>query len=566
MKAKLIAVSLAFCALSSVADVKYFCVPPGTSGVPENPDYLSWETAGTNIYDAVYAANGSHKGDSTQRTLYVMSGTYVITNQIEINNAQFEMRSSKGPAAQEEIDPEGTTLCGGYPATTNRIVHINSDSLNWDKFCVFRGFTVTNGWVEGKGGGIYVQGARHDSTCVADCRIVGNLSYRGAGGGIAFEPDTSGAGYITNCIVVGNVTTNLWVKGQDNGTTGGAVSIGSTGGAAMSSPSRTAGFRVLDTVISNNVSCGNAIRSCGLWVRQNSAWIENCTIADNRGLAMSDGNAAYSEAAYLMAGSMMVNCLVSENCVQNSSGASGVHAMAACVVSNCVFRGNSGATTFLADGYESKYQNIPVSLVNCIFNGNGGDGSVLVQTGNGMVMRNCLLMNATGSSFTMGSRTAALKCESDNVSVENCTIANNAKGIFCLGSKVLPVVNCAVYGSTIRDLHQTGDGGGGVSFTNCYFSSSAPRLADDIKSRPNVDCVFSDAPLFTDAANGDFSLQLKSPLCDAGVALAWMKGACDVAGKPRCLDSAGNATDSALPDIGCYECALGKMGLSIILR
>lgn len=566
MKATHIAISLAFCALSSAADVKYFCVPPGTANVPENPDYLSWETAGTNIYDAVYAANGSHKSDSTQRTLYVMSGTYVITNQIEINNAQFEMRSSKGPAAPEEIDPEGTILCGGYPATTNRIVRINSDSLSWDKFCVFRGFTVTNGWVEGKGGGIYLQGARHDRTCVADCRIVGNFAYRGSGGGIAFEPESSGAGYITNCIVAGNITSNLCVKGQDVSTTGGAVSIGQNAAAAMTSPGRAAGFRVFDTVISNNVSYGNAISSCGLWVRQISAWIENCTIVGNRGLAMSAGNTAYSEAVYLFAGSVMLNCLVAENRAQNGSGASGVHAMAASVVSNCVFRGNSGAATFLADGYESKYQDIPVNLVNCIFDGNGDDGSVLVRTGNGMVMRNCLLMNATGSSFTMGSRSAALYCDSDGVSVENCTIANNAKGIFCPGSRSLPLVNCAVYGNAIRDLHQTDDAGDGVSFTNCYFNSLAPRLAEDIRSRPCVDCVFSEAPLFTDAENGDFSLQRKSPLRDAGVTLAWMKGARDVAGNPRCLDSAGNASETALPDIGCYEYAHVKSGFSIIFR
>ena len=74
---------------ASVASAtNYFVVPPGTPGVPENPDYLSWETAGTNIHEAVYLSNTVPSKDSTKKTqphvLYVKTGTYVVTNHLTL--------------------------------------------------------------------------------------------------------------------------------------------------------------------------------------------------------------------------------------------------------------------------------------------------------------------------------------------------------------------------------------------------------------------------------------------------------------------------------------------------
>lgn len=553
MKQVGVAVAVALVAVASSADVKYFCKAPGSPGIPENPDYLSWETAGTNIYDAVYIANGQFS-DSTQRTLYVMSGTYSITNEIAINNSQFEMRSSKGPSAQEEIDPEGTILCGAYPFYTNRIVSIKSDSFS-PRFCVFRGFTVTNGWVSGKGGGIYVKGARDGRTCVADCIVAGNFAYCGAGGGIAFEPDTAGSGFITNCFVFGNVTSNLFQNGQNNGTTSGAVSIGSTGSAGMSTVSRTTGFRVFDTVISNNYSCGNAIRSSGLWCKQNSVWIENCRIVNNRGVGMSGGNTAYSPAVYLSGGSFLIGCRVEGNSAANSSSAAGIHAMAACTISNCVVYGNTGHSAVHGEAYESKYGNIPVSVVNCTISDNGGQGTRLVKMGKGMVLRNSLLLNATG--FVAVNQIAALTLDTENV-VENCTLAGNSKAVYCTSTAEHALVNCAFYDNG-RNLHQSGGGTLGISFTNCYFSVKESY----VKERPCVDCVFDADPRFSDYANGDLTLLRKSPLRDAGLSLGWMAGAVDLAGNPRLVDSTGRPSPSATPDIGCYECNMRAPGISV---
>ena len=66
-------------------------------------------------------------------------------------------------------------------------------------------------------------------------------------------------------------------------------------------------------------------------------------------------------------------------------------------------------------------------------------------------------------------------------------------------------------------------------------------------------------PKFTDAANGDYTLQKESPCRDAGALLAWMTdGSLDLAGKSRVFGDA--------PDMGCYEWFSTNVGLCIFIR
>ncbi len=66
-------------------------------------------------------------------------------------------------------------------------------------------------------------------------------------------------------------------------------------------------------------------------------------------------------------------------------------------------------------------------------------------------------------------------------------------------------------------------------------------------------------PKFTDAANGDYTLQKNSDCRDAGATLAWMNvSSLDLAGKARVVGEA--------PDIGCFEWFSDNIGLSIIVR
>ena len=73
-------------------------------------------------------------------------------------------------------------------------------------------------------------------------------------------------------------------------------------------------------------------------------------------------------------------------------------------------------------------------------------------------------------------------------------------------------------------------------------------------------CLVGDYdPKFTDAANGDFTLEKKSPCRDAGALLSWMT--------PSSLDLAGNArVFGNAPDIGCYEWFQTYTGFIYIVR
>ena len=87
------------------------------------PNYLTWETAASNIQDAVNVAVANE-------TVLVTNGTYTLTNQITLN-AAINLRSVNGAS--------WTFINGNYPQTTNRCVYINNNTS------VVDGFTITNG-------------------------------------------------------------------------------------------------------------------------------------------------------------------------------------------------------------------------------------------------------------------------------------------------------------------------------------------------------------------------------------------------------------------------------------
>ena len=563
MKSLLIVVFVA--ALSSTqADVNYFCVPPGTPGVPENPDYLSWETAGTNIHEAVRIANNPSRGDKwVLHRLYVKSGFYLINKEIEIAGSRFEMVSSKGADAQDEIDPEGTLLCGGYPDSTNRIVRIFNDSFDNNRHVVFRGFTVTNGWTEGNGGGICFEYGRWNPNVISDCRIVGNFAYKGSGGGIYASPFAPRL-CITNCVVSGNTVSNDFSKGSAP-VYGGGVCLMHISGAIKDNAKNNDGYGIFNCEIFGNRACGDAANVSGVYAGKSPLWMENTSVSNNIATALSGGTSSDGAGVYVYYGAKIINCNVSRNLALDCGGASGIHASSGCEISNCVFLNNSGAPVILAEAYSSDMNNAPVTLADSILDGNGDSGHALVNASKGAVMRNCLLMNAKG--FLQATQSAALRIsESGNV-IENCTIANSTKGVWCDNRYASAMVNCAFYGNELRDLHQSNMGGvEGMSFINCYFDSTTPRYGEDIVSRPCTDCVVSASPRFTDPENGDFTLQRKSPLRDAGMSLSWMTGSKDLAGNARLCNAQGLPSSDALPDIGCFECALRNRQLCVIVR
>jgi len=154
-----------------------------------NATFRTWDDPATNIQDAVDAAR-------IYEQVRVMPGTYTLTHQIDVTNANRTVTS---------CDPET-----GKPDRANTVIDCNNACRGFkigkgekDYNIEVRGFTVKNGSVpEGSGGGVLVSGhASALSKLSLKCRLVDctvtNCTAR-QGGGIELF-----AGLVTNCLVTG---------------------------------------------------------------------------------------------------------------------------------------------------------------------------------------------------------------------------------------------------------------------------------------------------------------------------------------------------------------------------
>lgn len=274
---------------------------------------------------------------------------------------------------------------------------------------------------------------------------------------------------------------------------------------------------------------------------------------------------------------------------------------------NCVFTENR--TTGWYGG--AIYQNGGnIALDRCSFVGNsetvtynrndgcGGGAVSVIGSATGHI-RNCLFVSNScvtaigknsrsyggGAVYTSGNSTA--------LTIENCTFSGNSVsdtsgntgsdigGALVVGGGSVGVTNCVFHEN--RTNLTDGDNGS-WRFAHVYLPSAEAcgRMANCLESnfgaldfnavngkgRPaathiidgvNGSLVGDYDPKFTDAANGDFTLEKKSPCRDAGALLAWMdSSSLDLAGTARVFGDH--------PDIGCYEWWQKLMGLSILMR
>ena len=176
---------------------------------------------------------------------------------------------------------------------------------------------------------------------------------------------------------------------------------------------------------------------------------------------------------------------------------------------------------------------------------------------------------------------------------ENCLVYGNV----CEGvgggvslSRQAVLRNCTIVGNEAQMTASRGSGGGifianwaTPHVANCIFSRNrADRVTEKGAGWPEwyiskeeqtnafFNCLFSGAavvgtgavtgdPLFTDPANGDYTIPKNSPAHDAGLFESWMTNAVDLAGAPR-------VDHKELVDIGCYEAAFVPRGTMLLLR
>jgi hypothetical protein len=156
----------------AVQPVQYVCL---LSSNPV-PPYLSWNTAATNIQDAVDTAFGGG-------TILVSNGVYstggrivntMVTNRVVIDRI-VKVQSVNGSTV--------TTIQGGDAV---RCVYLASGAS-------LAGFTLTNGMIQDSGGGAWCEST---NALISDCVLVGNTAGDPGGG--------SCGGTLIDCLLSGN--------------------------------------------------------------------------------------------------------------------------------------------------------------------------------------------------------------------------------------------------------------------------------------------------------------------------------------------------------------------------
>lgn len=350
--------------------------------------YTSWSTAATTIQDAVDAAN---PGDQ----LLVNDGRYqtgarsvdgTTTNRVVINKA-VTVQSVNGSAATA-IDGGGIMRCA-YLTNGAALV----------------GFTLTNGFTSGNGGGVLGQ---TNSSIVSGCVIIGCTAANGGGlyGATASNSIISSCGNSSSTYGGGAVNAtlvNCLVKINSASTAGGAgastlvgceivnnVAANNAGGL----DNCTASFCSIST---NTAQCGQAAgQGYGYGGGANNSTLTDCIIDGNR--AQSSFNCCQAQGGGISTGTatactisgngasgtgggawaaLLYNCIISLNTASTVGGGTW-----RCGVENSLLSGNFAAVDAGGD-YLSTL--ISCTIVNN-FSESGGTGGV-----DGSSMDNCIL-------------------------------------------------------------------------------------------------------------------------------------------------------------------------------
>jgi len=511
MKKKLVIIAIfSSCLTFHALAVTHYVVPPETPGANPSGDFTSWETATTNIADAVSVATSGE-------LVLVSNGTYSVSAEIEVTGS-ITLRSFNNG----EIDRDGTIIDAQYPAQSNRCLYVNNASALID------GFTLTNGCPlatsrSGVGGGLYLQAGR-----AQNCRIVGNRS-AGDGGGVYL---TGGTTFLADSLVSGNQT------GKSN--QGGGVYIYWTGhitnsiiannraklGGGVATKTGSTSFdpaapSILDCVISNNVAnvlVGEILAGQGGGIlSSNFILVDGCTVTHN--LADRITSSAYGGGIMLGNGSIVRDCTVAYNTVVGYGGGIAVGG-ALNMVTNCFIHNNTG--------------------------GNGGG----VYTSGGLVVNSTVVSNNTaafvqGGTFRnclIANNTSGIRPFSGDGGVyQNCTITGNGYGLDIGYNDVFAITsiveNCILYDNGSSGINYTMGSAAGIVLTNTCTLPQASGLYDTGNITNN--------PLFAAAADGNYRLTRRSPCVNTGTNQLWMTGAVDLDGEPRLVGTT--------VDMGAYE-------------
>jgi hypothetical protein len=308
-------------------------------------------------------------------------------------------------------------------------------------------------------------------------RISGNLTNESSGGGIWCEAE----GVVSNCLVIGNSANN----GRGGGIYGGAV--------------------------------------------------YNSTLMINEGVSGYGGGAASAS---------LFNCLVISNGLSNFGYGSGVYQG---TLSNCTLLANGCRSVSGGGAYQSTLYNCTL-LTN--YSGYGAGGAQYSE------LHNCTLTGNQGSAggtfgctnynCTLAKNSGANGGGSSGGISYNCLVISNTTPYSGGGAYQDKLYNCTVVGNMATNPGASGGGVYGSSLYNCIvYSNSAPTGSNWSGSSSIYNCCttpmpsgagnITNAPLFVDAASGDFRLRCGSPGINAGNN-SYVVVATDFNGHPRIAD------------------------------
>jgi len=475
--------------------------------------YESWNTAATNIWDAVNAA-------SAGETIWVTNGTYGLTNPIVIGKA-ITLRSVNG---------KNVTIINRGTASQIRLLILSNASA------VVDGFTFTNGYgranttntatYPGSVGHSYGGAVRIYNGTIRNCRIVKSTcmagivspqhSINGYGGGIYMA-----TGLIENCEVLNNTATGT---GSDSAYGGGIYMLSG---------------RIISCVITGNVAQGTGNgegHGGGVWMAGNGVLLSSF-LHGNRATAANNVAPSYGGGIYLGGNGVVSNCVILRNRCNFWESIGGGVWMNAGLVTHChiisnrceVPSGHSYATSQYAGGAGTWMSG--GTLRNCVIARN-----VCVHSGQ---IRNGATRGA-GVLMTGGQ-------------IEHCTISRNivdkygrGAGIFMTGGQVWNSIiyynfdDISVsYTEDHENLYQVGGTVNKSCTTNAYGLTGSGNTGGE--------------PCFAYRWTNDFRLLLGSSCIDAGSNLVNVVS--DISGNVRPID--GDGDGNAFSDIGAYE-AVGK--------